>query len=235
MSFNLGQFRRDQLNSNSYVTPLSYELQDLRVESGDTTQAVFIDKAIKFSQKLEYGRNYYVKLGIRRILDSNQSITASLQNSNEADESIQNLNTYFIPLGSEENNYIGVIELVISPNGSYDELVLTLQRNARDYSTKREDYPDRDNIYGRIMQVEVYTVGEIYNVLTTIGQRVLNKIGVQGPPGLLMCINGEDIRVGPSGIYEINNGYQVTFIGFVIQESDQTLDRRDYFILDYQY
>ena len=85
------------------------------------------------------------------------------------------------------------------------------------------------------MQVEVYTVGEIYNVLTTIGQRVLNKIGVQGPPGLLMCINGEDIRVGPSGIYEINNGYQVTFIGFVIQESDQTLDRRDYFILDYQY
>jgi hypothetical protein len=52
---------------------------------------------------------------------------------------------------------------------------------------------------------------------------------------MLMCINGEDIRIGPNGIYEINNGYKITFIGFVVQQSDQTPDKRDYFILDYQY
>jgi len=30
-----------------------------------------------------------------------------------------------------------------------------------------------------------------------------------------MCINGEPIRIGPSGIYEIRNGYKVNFLGFV--------------------
>ncbi len=68
----------------------------------------------------------------------------------------------------------------------------------------------------------------------------LTKIGIQGPPGLLMCINGEAIRIGPSGIYEINNGYKVTFLGFIVRESRQRKDRDgvpdyDYFIMDYQY
>ena len=35
------------------------------------------------------------------------------------------------------------------------------------------------------------------------------KIGIQGTPGTLMCINGEGIRIGPSGIYEIKNGYKI--------------------------
>ena len=34
----------------------------------------------------------------------------------------------------------------------------------------------------------------------------LIKIGVQSHPGMLMCINGQPIIVGKSGIYEIRNG-----------------------------
>jgi hypothetical protein len=120
MSFNLGQFRRDQLDYNSYISSLDYELQDLRIDSGDTTEAVFIDNAIKFNQKMEYGKNYYVKFGLYRNLDSAQNITISLQNTNEADESVQNIGVYYVPPGQETENYIAIIELVISPNGSYD-------------------------------------------------------------------------------------------------------------------
>jgi len=36
---------------------------------------------------------------------------------------------------------------------------------------------------------------------------------------MLMCINGEGIRVGPSGIYEIKNGYKVKFLGIVQHNS----------------
>ena len=32
---------------------------------------------------------------------------------------------------------------------------------------------------------------------------------------MLMCINKEQIRIGKSGIYEINNGIKINFIGFV--------------------
>ena len=45
-----------------------------------------------------------------------------------------------------------------------------------------------------------------------------------------MCINGEEIRVGRSGLYEILNGYKVTFIGFIVEPNDNK-----HFMLDYQY
>ena len=44
-----------------------------------------------------------------------------------------------------------------------------------------------------------------------------------------MSINGEAIRIGRSGLYEINNGINTTFIGFIIEANEK------YFILDYQY
>jgi hypothetical protein len=82
--------------------------------------------------------------------------------------------------------------------------------------------------------VKNYECYEIVNVLNIINNNNQNssivnftKIGVQGPSGLLMCINGEEIRVWPSGIYEIRNGYKVSFIGFVV------LDDNVSFILDY--
>ena len=49
----------------------------------------------------------------------------------------------------------------------------------------------------------------------------LKQIGVQGPPGLLMSINGEPIRIGRSGLYEINNGINTTFIGFIVEANEK--------------
>jgi hypothetical protein len=59
-----------------------------------------------------------------------------------------------------------------------------------------------------------------------IPQNTLQKIGVQSEPGLLMCINGEEIHVGQSGIYEPIKSVPVTFIGFVIKNNE-------FFALDY--
>ena len=44
-----------------------------------------------------------------------------------------------------------------------------------------------------------------------------------------MCINGEQIRIGKNGIYEINNTIQVTFLGFIPKSASE------YFIVDYEY
>jgi hypothetical protein len=64
----------------------------------------------------------------------------------------------------------------------------------------------------------------------------LTKIGIQGPPGMLMCINGEPIRIGPSGIYEIKNGYKINFLSFIRKESyENGAQQLDSFIVDYQY
>ena len=119
-----------------------------------------------------------------------------------------------------------------------------MQRNADDYNSKN-DIEDIGTIHGRISKIEILRLDEIHNVIdylivpsssstdstsTTIS--ALLQIGVQGDPGLLMCINGEEIRIGRSGLYEILNGYKITFIGFIINTEPED-DR--YFILDYQY
>jgi hypothetical protein len=50
-----------------------------------------------------------------------------------------------------------------------------------------------------------------------------------------MCINGEQIRIGRTGIYEINNGLTIQSIGFILKESTFYSDGLDYFIMDFQY
>jgi len=52
-----------------------------------------------------------------------------------------------------------------------------------------------------------------------------------------MCINGEPIRIGPSGIYEIRNCYKIKFLSFIIRESEEEdgTYKTDNFIVDYQY
>ena len=45
-----------------------------------------------------------------------------------------------------------------------------------------------------------------------------------------MCINGESIYIGRTGIYEINYGISISSIGFVVEPDDNKN-----FIMDYQY
>lgn len=74
---------------------------------------------------------------------------------------------------------------------------------------------------------------QLENVLDHISNvNSLSKVGIQGPPSMLMCINGEQIRLGKTGIYEINNGVKVNFIAFVPKLS---LNGLDYFIMDFEY
>lgn len=229
MAFNLGQFRRDMLAVDNYISNLAYSITTVDVDTDTSLGVTFKDQAIVLTGKsFEYGINYYLKVGIKRDIDYNQTIIINLQNDNAT----QTLETYTIPRASGTTNSVAIIELVISPNNSYDKIVFTLQRNAQDYTITN---PDGSS--GRLLTIvqSDTKVATINNILSILGINSLTKIGVQGPPGLLMCINGEDIRIGPSGIYEIKNGYKVTFIGFIIQNSDDTPDKKDYFILDYQY
>lgn len=232
MSFNLGQFRRPQLNS--YITQLTYNMIEIKSETEISQSIVFTDNAMELqgSNVLENGKNYYLKFKIYKRLDSEQNITIKLQNSTEIQDNIQTMASYKVSKGSTAD--FVTYEMVIAPNGTYDQILFELNRTSFDYSMENED-----GTSGRVTKIEVDNFELIYNVIdylnTTLGVSILKKIGVQGPPGLLMCINGEEIRIGRSGIYEINNGVIINFIGFIVKQSSQTEDNLDYFILDYQY
>jgi len=57
------------------------------------------------------------------------------------------------------------------------------------------------------------------------------KVGVQSRPGSLVVINKEPIRLGRSGIYELNNGTKIT--SFMIVPDTRGYGHLDPFLVDY--
>lgn len=231
MSFQFGQFRRSQLDS--FLTPLKYKIEQAKIKSTISTAVTFVDNVISLTDALKpteqdgiRAKNYYIRFRIYKKANP-QTIIIKLINTNKQTDNIQNLRTIIVDAGreTEYNTY----EIVIPPNNNYNQIKFELQRELEDYNKKNSD-----GTYGRICKIEVMRLDEIYNVIdyltTIINKSALLQIGVQSAPGLLMCINGEEIRVGRSGLYEILNGYKVTFIGFIVEPNDNK-----HFMLDYQY
>ena len=57
----------------------------------------------------------------------------------------------------------------------------------------------------------------------------LNHIGVWGHPEMYLAINGEQIQIGKTGLYELDD-FEITNLGVVVQ--DFAIDR---FTIDYEF
>lgn len=234
MSYKFGQFRKSQYSD--YLLPLDYTLNNLRVESSLSTGVVFIDKGIDLEgnnilQALTSDgkqRSYYIRFKVYK-LDTAQKITVRLVNTEKTTDNVQKIEDIEISAGNSGD--YDIFEIILSPNDnhSYNQIYFQLNRELIDYNTVKPD-----GTYGREMTISIDRLDEVYNVINYLNTSIDNKsalkqIGIQGPPGLLMNINGEAIRIGRSGLYEINNGIKTTFIGFIVEADEK------YFILDYQY
>ena len=89
------------------------------------------------------------------------------------------------------------IEFIFNPVVTFDTILFQLQRTIDDYQGVIR-YP----------KIAYQQLGSINNIINSkIGNNIsLLKIGVQSHPGLTMCINGEEIHVSRSGIFELKNG-----------------------------
>ena len=229
MSYNFGQLRRKQIKS--YLTNINYQLSTITVPSTDSQSIVYKDQILQLEEPLnsvdEMGkqRSYYLRFKIYRKTSSNQLITLKLKN--ESKEQI--IKSFSIAAGSETE--CETFEVIISPkNNTYSQIVFELERTAEDVAQVNED-----GTYGRTVTIEIDKLASIFNVISFLNSSIENKgklkqIGVQGPAGLLMCINGESIYIGRTGIYEINYGISISSIGFVVEPDDNKN-----FIMDYQY
>jgi hypothetical protein len=134
---------------------------------------------------------------------------------------------------SEDTNYSD-FEIVFTPlEEGFTSILLELERSAEDYSIQHTTetgieygrYVDISKISKDKGQIKLYSVN---NLIDTIrAGATLSRIGVNSCPGLLMAINGEEIRVGPSGYYECDV-IPITSIGIVAgnnnYENNWTLD-----------
>lgn len=230
MSYQIGQLRRGQIDS--YTTKLDYRLGLLRNENSIIDfydQCMFLSGTNVVSALF----SYYLKFTVRQLPDSPQEFTIKLQSDDVAIDNVQTVRKFTVKQGVETSTF----ELIFNPNSNYNQIVFELKRLASDFSLYNDDGTN-----GRIMDITISNFEKVNNVISDFlaqkysGLSKLKKIGIQGPPGLLFCIDGEEIRVGRNGIYELyNENINISYLGFVIKDALYTQNGQDYFIMDFKY
>ena len=230
-TYNIGQLRRNQISS--YSTKVAYRT-DLMVNTNSSID--FYDPAIIVSDggQVSLSNTYYLRFRVKQRTDSVQDFTVKLKNEGIGDDedNTQSLRTFSAKSGVDYTTF----ELIFTPNKAYSNIILELKRTVLDFSTTTSGKS------GRIMTIEVLDFYVIDNIINSYlkshysGLDKLKKIGIQGPPGLMFTIDGEEFKLGKSGIYELyNEKIQISYLGFIIKDSNQITDGKDFFILDFKY
>lgn len=230
MSYNIGQLRRNQINS--YSTALSYRQDLIRNENSIID---FYDQCMYLSGAniVSSIYSYYLKFEVTQLPEVIQEFSIKLQSDEVTVDNIQNIRSFVVKQGLGTTTF----ELIFTPNSNYNQIIFELKRMALDFYTD-----NGDGTSGRIMNIKILRFDRVINVISSYlaknfpGMTSLKKIGIQGPPGLLFCIDGEEIRIGRSGIYELyNEDITISYIGFIIKDSLFTQDGKDFFIMDFKY
>ena len=232
MGYSIGQFRRPQIES--YLIPLSMTMQQQPTTSvEDELSIFFLDSCgnLTGNNILNNQNCYYLRFGIYQRNDSDQIFDLKIRNRELIEDNEQWIEQFKVPKG----NSIVYFETIIAPNATYDQILWELQRTSLDYRMENSN-----GTYGRTTNIIVDNYSGLVDIIQVLKTRdpnlkYLTKIGIQGPPSLLMCINREQIRLGKRGIYEINNGINITSISFVPKVSTLASGELDYFIMDFEY
>ena len=121
------------------------------------------------------------------------------------------------------------IDVIFNINTSnINSICIQLNPIMFDYQTSRKSNP-RATWLSNHCNVFVYKVNNLISNLNAI------KVGIQTEPGRLIIINKQPIRVGRSGIYEINNGLiKVKYFSIIPElDAEGDVEAPPPFILDY--
>ena len=124
---------------------------------------------------------------------------------------------------------LAYINIVFRPVvNDFDTISVDIIRNAIDYNIQNSD-----GTIGRFVDIDKvdFKFYRFKNLVTQTDSQngILKSIGIWSHPNLLMAINGEEISVGPSGYYELNDILDITSVA-VLADGYQ-----DNFTMDYTY
>lgn len=232
MGFKIGQLiSTDITEQNPYLSTLKdNHLTITGIEKSDF-EKVYI--GLKNNVNFQKDINYYLK-----IIINNQTITSlkplnifliDSSNENQPKYSITDPRQYIFKninfiLNTENTQHI--IEFIFCPNtNNYNTIVFQgdnwLIQEQSNQSLLTNNY---------INSWTISNFNLVNNLLINKSKtKEVHKFGIQGTPGLMFCINKEQLRIGPNGIYEIKNNYLINNIGVAKTSNNQK------FIIDYLY
>lgn len=249
MSLQIGQIRK---NSDANVT--GTYLHDIGISTTFVNtqwySKTFQDFAITPVTEGSFTSNntYYLRFTVKRIPENTYQnslgITTTWEDPNKIDFSLilykdigtsagvhtngsfQTIETALTiePYKEYVNDETKTFEVMFTPNDSYKYLAFEMNKVSYDYIYGFRQWLNKDH-------VDFEEHGDVCIVQNILNQ-VVDKIGIQTKPGTLLCVNHEAIRVGRSGVYEVNNGVKVNFIGICSPNGSDNTNIND-FILDY--
>ena len=240
--YQIGQLRRQP--GFDYYTTLNGTLSQQSTTAISEGTISFKNPCYNLNANINNQNCYYLRFNITRFPGSDQTIRLKLRKNEDItqEDNEQLIDIIKIEKGAPrtgggqptttEKVYL---EYILAPNGIYNQILWQLERTALDYDPETKD---NEGNYGRKTIVKVEEFAQLVDVMSSLSVagkpnskiKYLSKIGIQGPPSLLTCINREQIRLGKNGIYELNNDkIKIASISFVPRS------QADYFILDYEY
>jgi len=201
MAYIIGQYNHNNASSDdaSFITPIITGTASRYSSSGDTGSLSnslnsFSDECIT-NLNLVSSEYYYFRCQIKRMVMP-QTFTIKLINFNDTTNSVEQFIKQITVQGGNREEWVN-IEFIFNPVVSFDTILFQLQRTVQDYQEVIR-YP----------KIAYQQLGIINNIINSKIENDISllKIGVQSHPGLTMCINGEEIHVSKTGIFEIKNG-----------------------------
>ena len=213
-------FSGEQFNNPEYV-PISFEEE----ENGENKPIYVNDYMISyeggyFSTSEVYHLSFYLDRmwvgpeGNKKTVDFHLKIQLK---SGDGDVAFyQDVKRIKVEGGNEGDK--ALISVVFSPNDStYNNILLRIERTQEDWEAG----------YAKELTVSDIKLEKVVNILP---QTNIKKIGIQGTSGLMFTLNGEEMIIGRTGIYELYHpDIPINYLGFVTYSDD------DFFIVDYQY
>ena len=221
MAYIIGQYNHNSASADdaTFITPITSGVVKRKEETdsaGIAEESTFSDECIS-GLNLTTGNYYYFRTQVKRMTSTQvfniKLINYEVEGVNKIEQFIKQVTVR----GGDREEWVS-IELIFHPVVTFDTILFQLQRTIEDY---RE--------FSRYPKIDYQQLGIINNIIPDkVGtEQPLLKIGVQSRPGLVMCINGEEIHTSRSGIFELRNGIVPANTFSVVnaaQETTTTID-----------
>lgn len=223
----IGQLRSIQILNDDKIQRLNdgitYEQNLINTNLVFEDPYAFLREDDGFSKrKFKSGEDYYITFTIKQDLQTRLNINIALVNGDIFSKEKQIIKNIILKPGNGEINF----ELIFKPRyNNYDKLFFILERTNDDY-----------NMAPRKIQLYNCRINKIVNLINKMESDIdyVTEIGIQAEEGSLFSLNGEEIRIGRSGIYELHfDGIKITQVGAI--ESLLHSKKDNNFIIDYKY
>ena len=158
---------------------------------------------------LEQGASYYISFSVPAS-NKVQKIELILTGTENDTEISQYLTTITVPKKTR-NSMSFPFQFIFTPYHNNLTLTWVLQRNY--FSERSEPCPNINNLI----------IKQLTNILQEQNDEnkiyTITKIGLQGPVGTLFCLNGEPLRIGKNGIYELEENIDIKFFGVALNSN----------------